>query len=642
MVSDNEPSNPKLKTSPTITLESGIAVGLGEPSKRILVTGGTGFIGGQIATEFAKAGHDVTVLGRNRYNSPPGCRLIRAELRNRGEIEQALAGQQIVIHSAAHTSPFLSYETLAPTNVGGTENIIHACLANKVQRLVHISSTSVLFRFQDDLNIDDNRPFPDRFACGYAATKAAAEQRVLDAVKNDGLNAILIRARAVFGPGDNSLVPRLLDAYDAGQLKQIGDGKNQTDLTHINNLIYAVALATSRGEPGGVCTITGGPPVKLWETVAAILKATGRDKPLRRIPYWLADAVASLTEKTHRWFGWDEPKLTKYSVGLLAKSQSFSPAPAEKLLGYQPILPTQAGIDSTLAKLAATDADPADTTVELSLHTTGYTVQRYGMIEAGQKLSQKIRVHALIGIIRHPAHGLTLFDAGYSPRFEDATRAFPYRLYRMITPATTFPDHTALAIVKRLGYQPSDVKRILLSHFHGDHTCGLIDFPDAEIITTADAWNSIKNKTGFAAVRRAHLPGTLPEDIQERLCLLDRFHAPGIGPFKRSFDLFGDWSVRLIKLPGHAIGQFGALLQTGVSERKFLIADAAWTANSVSRKLRTTFPFRLTAASASDVAKTHQNLILFQSQFPEIQILPTHCPCVATEHNFDQHLEDLN
>ena len=634
MVNDQKPAS-----NPPADLQTGIAAGLGAPSKRILVTGGTGFIGGQIASEFSKAGHAVTVLGRNRYNVPPGCRLVRADLRNRSEIEQALDGQEIVIHSAAQISPFLSYEALAPTNVGGTENIIHACLANDVRRLVHVSSTSVLFRFQDNLNIDDDQPLPDRFACGYAATKAAAEQLVLDAVNKEGLNAIVIRARAVFGPGDNSLVPRLLDAYDAGQLKQIGDGQNQTDLTHVSNLVYAVALATSRGKPGGICTVTGEQPVKLWETVAAILKATDREKPLRQIPYWLADTIATLTESTHRWFGWSEPKFTKYSVGLLAKSQSFSPKAAETLLGYQPIVPIQQGIDQTLEQLTATDASLSETAVELSLHTTGFTVQRYGNIEVGRSRSQKIRVHALIGIIRHPEHGLTMFDTGYAPRFDTVTRAFPYSIYRKITPATTFTNHTALAIVKRLGYQPTDVKRILLSHFHGDHTCGLLDFPDAEIIATTDAWNSIKDKTGLAAVRRAHLPGTLPSDIEERLCLLDRFHAPGIGPFNRSFDLFGDHSVRLVKLPGHATGQFGAIVQTGPAEREFLVADATWTSNSILRKLRTPLPFRLAAASSSDAEKTHQKLILFQSQFPEIKILPTHCPSVAAEQNFDQKLE---
>lgn len=604
----------------------------------ILVTGGTGFVGSNVAKALANAGHRVTVLGRNRYAAPKNCDFNRIDLRQPNDVIAACQGQNIVIHSAAESSPFRTYAELAPTNVDGTKNIIKACLHQNVERLIHISSTSIFFEFKDAFDIDDSQPLPTQFACGYAQTKAEAEQQVIQATRTRNLNAFVIRARAIFGAGDNALAPRIFEAYDAGKLRIIGDGKNLTDLTHIDNLVYAIALAIKNGDSGGICTVTGEQSVSVWQVVGDILKASDRRKPLRSIPYSVAMLAASATEKIHRVLGLDEPKLTRFSVGLLATSQTFRPTAAKDQLGYKPILPMTEAIDQTAASLSQTNHGHSKSVVDLKLFSTGFTTQRFAVIEKGQPYKQHIPIHASIAVAFHPQHGLTLFDTGYAPRFTQATAKFPYSIYGYLTPAVTPPDHTALKIVQRLGYQASDVKRILLSHFHADHTCGLRDFPEADIVATRQAWHSVRRLKGFAAVRSAFLPDTMPPDIEDRLHLIDRFHDAGLGPLDNAFDLFGDGSVRLIPLNGHAHGQFGALIQSGTTERSLLVADAVWTAKTVTQPLDLTLPFRLIAASSSDVKKTHQQLIALHQQFPDIRIIPTHCPEVAKEYGFDEAL----
>jgi nucleoside-diphosphate-sugar epimerase/glyoxylase-like metal-dependent hydrolase (beta-lactamase superfamily II) len=618
-------------------LDQAIA-GLNIPASNILVTGATGFVGSNVARALADAGHTVTAIGRNRYAAASNCNFTRVDLRNENQVLQACENQTVVIHSAAESSPYRTYADLSPTNVQGTENVINACLQQNVKRLIHISSTSIFFEYKDAIDIDDSQPPAEKFACGYAQTKAEAEQLVLTAARNKNLNAFVIRARAIFGPGDNALVPRILEAYDAGKLRQIGSGNNSTDLTHVDNLVYAIALAIANGDQGGICTVTGGPPVKVWKVVRDILIATGRNKPLRSIPYRVANVAATTIEKLHRCFGLDEPKLTRFSVGLLATSQTFTPTAAKKQLGYEPILPMDQAIADTIDSLRQISHEHSPNVVDLKLFSTGFTTQRFGVVEKGQSYKQRIPIHASIGVIEHPIHGLTLFDTGHAPRFAQATARFPFSLYRRLTPATTFPDHSALKIIQRLGYEPGDVKRILLSHFHGDHTCGLRDFPDADIIATREAWQSVRRKKGMAAVRAAFLPATMPTDIEDRLHLIDRFHDPGMGPFTNAFDLFGDGSVRLIPLPGHAHGQLGALLQTGDSDRSLLVADAVWTAPSITAPLELTLPFKMIAASSTAARKTHRRLSELHQQFPEIKILPTHCRFVAEEHGFDEAL----
>ncbi len=613
---------------------------LGATSRKILVTGATGFVGRRVAAILAEAGHDVTATGRNRYLAPIHVPFVRADIRNAGEIAELCRNQSVVIHCASNTSPWASYDRLAETNVGGTENVIAGCSRHGVSRLVHVSSTSVQFGFRDAFDISENDNLPRKFACGYAETKHAAEAAVRAACDR-GLNGLIVRARAVFGPGDQSLLPRMLSVYDQGKLRQIGDGNNVTDLTYVDNLVYALVLAIDAGKSGETCTITGGEPVQLWDLVRRILKATNRDAQLGRIPYGFAHSLAHISEISHRRFGRrNEPPLTRYTVGLLAKNQTFSSVAARRELGYQPVVSMGEGIERTIESLTMKSETDSRVRVDVQLFTTGYTSQSFHLVEHGGK-RQTVAFHAMIALIIHPKHGVTLFDTGYSPRFHEATSRWPYRVYGKITPAVTSLESTCINVLKKAGVDPAQVKRIILSHLHADHVCGLRDFPQADIITTETAWKSVAGTRGWGALRRAFLPDLLPDDMEDRLCLLPSFVDPGIGPFEQCHDLFSDGSIRLINLPGHANGQLGALLQADVEKRKFLIADAAWTRRTITESLPPTFAFRGFADNVRDARQTLSKLCEFHQRFPQIELIPTHCPAVADQYEFDRQLREL-
>jgi len=606
---------------------------LGTTPRRILITGGTGFVGSHLAETLSEAGHDVLTTGRNPYLAPPGTRFERADIRDAEHLAALCQGQQVVIHSAVCASPWDSVKKLYDTNVAGTQNVIDGCLKHGVKRLVHVSSTAIHFDFKDKFNIEEDAPPPHDFACGYAETKFTAEKLVC-AAREQGLNVFIVRARAAYGPGDNHLLPRLLLAYDKGKLRQIGAGTNITELTYIDNLVYGLVLAVERGRAGGVCTITDGEPIKLWELLQNILKQTGRQKSLAAISYTIADRYAQALELWHRATRrGGEPALTRYTVGLLAKNQTFSPAAAQKELDYKPIVSMADGIRSTIYAQTRHDESHATARVDLSLHSTGFISHRRSLAEHGAT-RQTVRFHALIGLITHPKHGKLLFDTGYAPRFHDVTSHGSYRLYAMATPVTTGTTHTTKSILNSLGVAPTDI-RIILSHFHADHLCGVLDFPGVDLIAKRSAWSEVAGRTGLAAVRRAFLPGLLPADIEDRLCLIDQFHDPGLGPFERCHDLFRDGSVRLFDLSGHATGQLGVLLQTAATERKFLVADSVWTRRTVTDNLPLTLPFRLIADDAAKAKQTRQKLVDFHQQYPDIEIIPTHCPDVAREYNFN-------
>lgn len=613
---------------------------LGASPRKFLVTGATGFVGRKVAQVLTRSGQQVTATGRNRYLAPPGIEFIQADIRNGKDVAGLCEAQDIVIHCAANTSPSGTYQTLADVNVTGTQNVINGCIEHSVKRLIHVSSTSVLFGFRDRFNISDRDAPPRRFSCHYARTKFEAEQAVRRASRN-GLNAIIVRARAVFGRGDQSLMPRLLRAYDQGRLRQVGGGSNAVDLTYLDNLVYGLLLAIDRGESGSVCTVTGEQPVLVWETIRQILNETGRTRPLRRVPYPLAYAAGFVSESLHRLFRKPgEPAWTRYAAGLLAKNQTFSPESARVILGYRPIVSMKEGICRTIDSLNRMESGHSPSRVRVRLFTTGFTEVSFPLVERGGN-RERVPIHASFALIEHPVHGITLFDTGYSPRFHEATKHWPYRLQARLTPVKTSAAASCLGQLKTAGVDPGDVKRIVLSHLHADHICGLADFPDADIIASRSAWEAVAGKSSWAAVKRGFLPALLPSDIHQRLYLLPEFADPGIGPFRHCHDLFHDGSIRLLKIPGHATGQIGLLAQTGTEQREFLVADAAWTTRTITEDLKPTLAFRMIADSARQARETIRKLNEFHQQFPKTRIIPTHCRTIAEQEGFDEQLQEL-
>ncbi len=621
-----------------------IAAALALPRCRILVTGGSGFVGSHLARALAAGGHDIVACGRNPYRvpfAPDGPRFARADLSDRDRMNELCQGRQLVYHTGALAAPWGHAADFSRVNIQGTRNVVEACQKAGVSRLVHVSSTAIQFDYQNQIGVREDAPHASPFACHYAWSKAEAESVVLHAAEQ-GLNAIIVRARALFGEGDHSLLPRLLHAADQGRLRVIGSRDTKIDLTHIDNLVLALIQAGVRGEAGQIYTVTNDEPVALWPFIEALLRQTGRPSKLRSIARPWALLAASCLEKWHQLRGLPgEPALTRYTAGLLSTTKTFDLSKAQRDLGYQPIVSMVQGTQRVIDAGQLKDDSHSPVSVKLRLMTTGYTTARAHHAEHGASRKTTIRFHALITLIEHPIHGLTLFDTGYAPRFFEATQRWPYRLYRQATPVFTDQRLSAVEQLRTMGVDPREIRRIVLSHFHADHTCGLKDFPHVDLIATQRCWNEVHGRTGLGALRRAYLPELMPPDIQQRLFLIDQFHHAGFGPFDRSHDLFADGSVRMIDLSGHAPGQIGLLIQRGPQDRVFLTADAVWTSRTIRENLKLTLPFRLLADSAREARATQQRLYEFSLRYPDIELIPSHCPDVARRYQFDEAVEQI-
>ncbi|CAI8738358.1 NAD-dependent epimerase/dehydratase family protein [Pseudomonas serbica] len=319
---------------------------------KILVTGGTGFIGRHIVWQLAAKGCEVRFSGRNAVaaaevirHSPATVHWLPLEHGTPAatvKMIDATRGCAAIIHCAALSSPWGTPRAFAQANLDSIDEVLQACHANTVKRLVHLSTPSLYFAFRDRLGIREDEPLPAPIN-EYARSKALAETRVQAA----GLaEVVILRPRAVFGPWDGTLMPRLLRVMQRAPIPLMRGGRAQLDLTCIDNLVHAVELSLTQPLPRAVCTynVSNGTPLTFENLLHRIAEQFRLNLRTRRLPWPLVDAVARALETSARLRRGDEPLLTRYGVGVLAFSQTLDLSAISNELGYRPVISQDEGI----------------------------------------------------------------------------------------------------------------------------------------------------------------------------------------------------------------------------------------------------------------------------------------------------------
>lgn len=257
------------------------------------------------------------------------------------------------------------------------------------------------------------------------------------------------------------------------------------------------------------------------------------------------------------------------------------------------------------------------------LDTGSCLVSESLLIQGGAR--RKIACHSLVALLHHPRFGWLLWDSGYAPRIMDATAGSIFYLYRLATPLQLEPSLAVANQLPRLGIQPADIRSVLISHFHADHISGLRDFPQARYVATQEAYDDVAPRRGWNALRRGFIPALLPPDFRERAALLPPFSGPQLPHLGSTHDLFGDGTLLLVQLPGHARGQMGLLANTERGKILFA-ADGCWLTRSIYERRP---PARLTNLIVDDggaVTDTLARLYAFTREQPDVIVVPSHCP----------------
>lgn len=311
---------------------------------KILVTGGTGFLGRHLVWRLAALGHQVIFTGRQTNAAREVVALSPAVVHwvsvQHGEANAtnlmivAAEGADAIVHTAALSSPWGRYEDFVKANIESTKEVLAACEKHKIQRLVHISTPSVYFEFKDKVNVKEDSPQP-RPINDYVATKADAEKLVLASTIP---NRIILRPKAIFGPWDQTLMPRILRVIQEGAVPLIRGGNAMLDVTYVDNLVDAIVLSLTKElkNPVAIYNVTNGEPQKLTDLFNSLSTEFHLPLKTKKLPWWLIKNLAMVLECWAKIVSGKEPKITRYGAGVLAFSQTLDISAIEKDLGYQP------------------------------------------------------------------------------------------------------------------------------------------------------------------------------------------------------------------------------------------------------------------------------------------------------------------
>jgi len=247
--------------------------------RSVFVTGGAGFLGGALLDALAERGEIVRALARTDEAADAvaarGARPVRGRLGDLDALAAGMRGAELVVHAATRGS--FCWEGLADlcrTNVDGSRAVLQAARSAGVSRLVFLSTEQVVLGDRPLVDADESWPYPDRYVGAYAQTMAEAE-RLLLAASTPELATVAVRPRLVWGRGDGTLLPRLLDAARTGKLRWVDGGAHRTSTTHVRNAVEGVLAAADRGRGGQAYFVTDGEPLPFRDFATGLLATAG-------------------------------------------------------------------------------------------------------------------------------------------------------------------------------------------------------------------------------------------------------------------------------------------------------------------------------------------------------------------------------
>lgn len=307
---------------------------------KVLITGGTGFIGSRLAMRCVERGYEVSVLGREDASDveietrtslgDQGVNVIVGSVTDRKRMFEVSRDMNVVFHlAAAQHEMNVPDELFRSVNVEGTRNMLEASLEAGVERFVHGSSIGVYDRDVASIVDESTQLRPDNI---YGITKAEGEDTVREFF--DKLACTIIRISETYGPGDRRLL-KLFRGVDKGVFFVIGNGKNIHQLIYVDDLVDGLLLAAKHpAATSETFVLAGAERLTTNDMVRAVADAVSARQKKWRAPLWPFMLLATVLESTLRPLG-IQPPLHRRRMDFFTKSFQISTTKAENVLGFK-------------------------------------------------------------------------------------------------------------------------------------------------------------------------------------------------------------------------------------------------------------------------------------------------------------------
>ena len=307
----------------------------------VFVTGGTGFIGGEVVRQLRARGDDVVCLVRTPAKASRltelGCELVQGDLGDTEAMRAGMEGCDGLIHAAAMYEvgiPAKQHPAMYDANVRGSERTLRAAQEAKVGKIVYVSTVGIFGNTHGKV-VDESYENPGKeFTSYYEETKLEGHRIAKRMMAEEGLPCVIVQPGGVYGPGDESQIADLLKEFFAGRLFMLPFPELGICLSHVEDIAGGILLGLDKGEAGETYVISG-PATNMREAIETIAKVSGRKAPKRDMPTGLMKALTPIGPVVGKLIG-QPPNLRELISSADGVTFWASYEKAGRELGYAP------------------------------------------------------------------------------------------------------------------------------------------------------------------------------------------------------------------------------------------------------------------------------------------------------------------